>query len=135
MVAPTYEQVVRSFFALLTEGGVGPVSEKVIHADYASEEGLDFPSVHGPRVFDEEVAAYRALYKELRFEMKHAVLDGDVTIATFEARGISATETFINRAGKEEAKRLQADGVALVRIADGKIIGSRLFWPRKPLHP
>jgi hypothetical protein len=60
---------------------------------------------------------------------------GNTVVTVWQASGVATNEFFTNRRGQEENKSLQAEGVSLSKIVDGRIIESRLYWPRYPLFP
>ncbi len=84
----------------------------------------------GLETLKEEMKSYRETYSDLRFELERTFSEEDLVIATWQANGIVKGEFFINRAGQKVPVELDGtEGMSLSRIADGKIIENRLYWP------
>jgi ketosteroid isomerase-like protein len=59
----------------------------------------------------------------------------ETVVSMWRASGVANHEEFVNRRGETQKKELKAEGASLTRIADGKIIENRLYWPRYPFSP
>jgi ketosteroid isomerase-like protein len=110
-------------------------AKEVIHPDYHSTENITFASVRGLEVLTADMNFYREMYRDLRFTIDRMFTEGNTVVTSWRATGVAVHEFFTSRAGKEVNRELQAEGVSLSQIADGKIIESRLYWPRHPLFP
>jgi ketosteroid isomerase-like protein len=111
------------------------VAKEILHDDYSSSENITFATLRGLQVLAADIKFYREMYSNLNFQIKRMFIEADTVVAVWQASGVANNEEFINRKGESENKRLQAEGVSLTRIADGKIIESNFYWPRNPLFP
>ena len=82
-----------------------------------------------------DIKFYREKYSNLNFQIEQMFSHGNIVVTVWQASGVANNESFTNRRGEEENKSLQVEGVRLSKIAEGKIIESRLYWPRDPLSP
>ena len=90
----------------------------------------------GLAVLAADMKFYREMYSDLTFTIvKQMFTEGDTVVTVWRATGVATNEFFTDRSGEERNRELKAEGVSLSRIADGKLIGNNLYWPRHPLHP
>lgn len=129
------EALVRRLFEEVWNQDKMDVAEGIIHDDYRSSENITFASERGIRVLAADINFYREMYSDLNFQIERMFSQGDTVVAVWQASGVATNEFFTDRAGRERNKSLQAEGVSLSKIADGKIIESGLYWPRDPLFP
>ncbi len=130
------EGLVRRLFEEVWNQGNLSAAKEVVHEDYTSPKGpfwnetLGEMTEAGLESLKEEIKSYREIYSDLRFEIERTFSEKDLVIATWRAYGIVNDEFFINRAGQKVPVELNGtDGMSLSRIADGKIIENRLYWP------
>ena len=135
MTAQQSKALVRRLFEEVWNQGEMGGAKEFIHDDYSSAENITFASERGPKVLAAETKFYRDIYSDLNFKVGRMFTQGDTVVAVWEASGVANHEFFTSRSGKKVNKSLRAAGVSLSRIADGKIIESRLYWPRHPLFP
>jgi hypothetical protein len=81
---------------------------EIVDQQYSSIENQTFPSAPGPQIVAADLELYRSLYDGLNFKIKRMYTEGH----TIEAEGVSLTE-----------------------VRDGKIKAHRFLWPRDPLSP
>jgi predicted ester cyclase len=135
MSAKDQKALVRRMFDEVWNQNHLDVIGELIHDNYLSVEGVDFPFVQGPKIFAEEVASYRSEYSKLAFQIERMFVEGDTVVTTWNASGDSNRESFTDRKGDVVPRRLEAKGISLSKIADGKILSSILYWPRNLLFP
>ena len=78
---------------------------------------------------------YESLYDELTFHIDRMFTAGDTIVTIWKATGISKDVFFSNRKGETVPKSLEAEGVSLSQVKDGRITAHRFLWPRNPLFP
>lgn len=135
MSTHAHETLVRRLFEEVWNQGNLDAAKELLHEAYRSAENITFASLRGPDVLAADITFYRELYADLRFEIEQLFSHDDLVVAMWRASGIANHELFTDRGGEERHKALAAEGVSLSRIADGKIIESRMYWPRYPLLP
>ena len=135
MAAQQNKAIVSRLFEVVWNDNNMEAAKEIIHEDYSSSENITFASRRGLDVLAADMEFYRELYADLNFTIERMFTEGDTVVTIWRATGVASHETFINRQGKEVNKELRAEGVNLSRIADGKIIESRLYWPRHPFSP
>jgi len=113
-----------------------PAAANAIVADhYASIENRVFDSTPGPRIVAAELELYESLYHDLKFQPDRMFTADETIVTTWKATGISKDVFFSNRKGETVAKTLEAEGVSLSQVKDGRITAHRFLWPRNPLFP
>jgi len=138
------EALVRRLFEEVWNQGNMSAAKEIVHEDYTSPDGpfwITTPessggwpgrySEAGLETLEQEMESYRETYSDLRFEMERTFSEKNVVITTWRATGIVKGEFFTNRAGQELPVELGSKGMSWSRIADGKIIENRLYWPRR----
>jgi limonene-1,2-epoxide hydrolase len=129
------EAVVRRFFEEVWNKNDAKAADEIVHQNYRSIENQVFPSTPGPQIVAAELELFRSLYDQLNFQIERMFTDGDTIVTIWKASGISKEVTFFNRKGEEVPKTLEAVGVSLSEVKEGKIAANCLLWPRNPLHP
>jgi ketosteroid isomerase-like protein len=127
--------IVRQLFEKVWNKNDLETAKQIIHTSYRSAENIEFSSMRGLNVLEKDMKFYRERYANLKFEVERMFVEGDTVVTTWHASGIANDETFVNRRGETQNKELRADGASLTRMADGKIIENRLYWPRYPFFP
>jgi hypothetical protein len=135
MSAENDKALVRRFFEEVWNQNGVEVAKQIVQDNYSSIENVDFPSVPGPQIVAGEMKLYRSLYEGLSFKIERMFADANTVVTVWQASGTSKDETFVNRKGETVPKSLQAEGVSLTEVKDGKIAAHRFLWPRKPLFP
>jgi len=138
------EALVRRLFEEVWNQGNMSAAKEIVHEDYTSPDGpfwITTPessggwpgrySEAGLETLEQEMESYRETYSDLRFEIERTFSEKNVVITTWRATGIVKGEFFTNRAGRELPVELGSKGMCWSRIADGKIIENRLYWPRR----
>jgi hypothetical protein len=138
------EALVRRLFEEVWNQGNMSAAKEIVHEDYTSPDGpfwITTPessggwpgrySEAGLETLEQEMESYRETYSDLRFEIERTFSEKNVVITTWRATGIVKGEFFTNRAGLELPVELGSKGMSWSRIADGKIIENRLYWPRR----
>jgi hypothetical protein len=138
------EALVRRLFEEVWNQGNMSAAKEIVHEDYTSPDGpfwITTPessggwpgrySEAGLETLEQEMESYRETYSDLRFEIERTFSEKNVVITTWRATGIVKGEFFTNRAGQELPVELASKGMSWSRIADGKIIENRLYWPRR----
>jgi ketosteroid isomerase-like protein len=136
MSAEKNEALVRRLFEEVWNKGDLSAAKEVVHEDYTSPKGPFWDEARGEmteaglETLKEEMKSYRETYSDLRFELGRTFCEKDLVIATWRANGIVKGEFFTNRAGQKEPVELNGtEGMSMSRIADGKIVENRLYWP------
>lgn len=135
MSAENDKDLVRRFFEKVWNQNNVEAAKEMVHEHYSSIENLDFAFKPGPQIVAAETKFYRSLYDGLNFKIERMFTEGSTVVTVWQASGTSKDETFVNRKGETEPKRLQAEGVSLTEAKDGKIAAHRFLWPRSPLFP
>lgn len=135
MSAQQNKAMVRRLFEEVWNQDNMDVAKEILHSDYSSSENITFAFLRGLQVLAADINFYREMYSNLNFQIERMFTEGDTVVTVWRASGVANNEFFDNRKGERENKRLEAEGVSLSRIADGKIIESKLYWPRHPLTP
>jgi len=138
------EALVHRLFEEVWNQGNMSAAKEIVHEDYTSPDGpfwITTPessggwpgrySEAGLETLEQEMESYRETYSDLRFEIERTFSEKNVVITTWRATGIVKGEFFTNRAGRELPVELGSKGMSWSRIADGKIIENRLYWPRR----
>jgi hypothetical protein len=138
------EVLVRRLFEEVWNAGDLNAAREIVHQDYTSSDGpfwLSTPeagasnpgrySEAGLETLQEEIRSYRGTYSDLRFEIERTFSEKNVVITTCRATGIVKDQFITTRTGAEMPVELDSEGMSLSRIADGKIIENRLYWPRR----
>jgi hypothetical protein len=138
------EALVRRLFEEVWNQGNMSAAKEIVHEDYTSPDGpfwITTPESSGGwpgryaeaglETLEQEMESYRETYSDLRFEIERTFSEKNVVITTWRATGIVKGEFFTNRAGQELPVELGSKGMSWSRIADGKIIENRLYWPRR----
>ena len=129
------KMMVRRLFEKVWNQNDLETAKEIIHIDYSSVENIDFASIRGLTILQEDMKFYREMYSNLKFEIDRMFTHEDTVVSMWRASGVANHEEFVNRRGETQKKELKAEGASLTRIADGKIIENRLYWPRHPLFP
>ena len=129
------EAVVRRFFDEVWNRNDATAAKDIVHQNYESIENLVFSSTPGPDIVAAELELYASLYDQLKFQIDRIFTDGDTIVTIWKASGDSKTERFFNRKGESVPKSLEAVGVSLSEVKEGKVSAHRFLWPRSPLFP
>ena len=137
------EALVRRLFEEVWNQGNSNAAKEIVHQGYTSGDGpfwISTPeagalepgrySQAGLETLEEEIKSYRETYSDLRFEIERFFSEKNLIVATWHAKGIVNNEFIPTRTGAEIPLELDSEGMSLSRIADGKIIENRLYWPR-----
>jgi hypothetical protein len=127
--------IVRQLFEKVWNENDLETAKRIVHPSYRSAENIEFSSMRGLNVLEKDMKFYRERYAKLKFEIENMFTHGDTIVSMWHASGVANDETFVNRRGEIQNKELRADGASFTRIADGKIIENRLYWPRYPFSP
>lgn len=138
------EALVRRFFEEVWNQGNLSAAKEIVHENYTTPDGpfwIETPeggstspgrySEAGLETLEEELKSYQETYSELRFEFGRPFSEKNLVIATWRATGIVKDEFITSRGGREMPVELDSGGMSLSRIADGKILENRLYWPRQ----
>jgi ketosteroid isomerase-like protein len=128
-------EFVRRYFEVVWNADSAEAAKALVHDNYTSIENLVFASTPGPQIVAAEMQLYRSLYDGLNFKIERVFSEGNTIVTVWQASGTSKTETFVNRKGDPQAKTLEAEGVSLTEVKDGKIAAHRFLWPRRRLSP
>ena len=129
------KMMVRRLFEKVWNQNDLETAKEIIHIDYSSVENIDFASIRGLTILQEDMKFYREMYSNLKFEIDRMFTHEDTVVSMWRASGVANHEEFVNRRGETQKKELKAEEASLTRIADGKIIENRLYWPRYPFSP
>lgn len=127
--------MVRQLFEKVWNENDMKAANVIIHKDYSSSENITFSSLRGLQVVQADMKFYREKYSNLKFSVERMFTHGDSVVSFWRASGVANHAHFVARNGEKRKKELKADGMSLSRIADGKIIEHKLYWPRYPLFP
>jgi SnoaL-like polyketide cyclase len=127
--------LVRRLFEEVWNENNDDAANEIIDEHYSSIENLAFSSTPGPEIVAAEIEFYHSIYDGLQFTVQRTIGQGDTVVTIWQATGTSKDETFVNRAGKTKHKALQAEGVSLTQVKEGRITSHAFFWPRYPLFP
>ena len=138
------EALVRRLFEEIWNQDDLNAAKEIVSQDYTSADGPfwistpDAGAIHpgrysqaGLETLREEMKSYRETYSDLRFKIERMFSEKNLVITTWRAKGIVKDEFFTARGGGEFPVELDSEGMSLSRIADGKILENRLYWPRQ----
>ena len=135
MGAEAEKALVRRLFEDVWNQGNLEATSEIIDQHYSSIENQTFDSRPGPQIVAADLELYRSLYDGLNFSIQRMFTEGHTIVTIWTASGTSKVETFVDRSGHERPKSLEAEGVSLTEVQDGKITAHRFLWPRDPLFP
>jgi hypothetical protein len=135
MSASPNESMVRRLFEEVWNGQKMDVASTLIHDEYSSRENITFASFRGLKVLEADMKFYREMYADLTFEVGEMLSDGSTVVTSWKATGVANFELIHDRKGEVRKKALDAEGVSVSKLADGKIVEHTLYWPRYPLFP
>lgn len=135
MAAEAEKALVRRLFEDVWNQGNLQAAGEIVDQHYSSIENQTFPSTPGPQIVAADLELYRSLYDGLNFKIQRMFTEGDTIVTIWTASGTSKVETFVDRSGRERPRSLEADGVSLTEVREGKITAHRFLWPRDPLFP
>jgi hypothetical protein len=128
-------EIVRRLFEEVWNAGDPDAAKEIVGESYTSIENQTFPTLPGPEIVAAELALYQTLYTGLNFKVERMFSEGRTIVTVWQATGESTTETFETRGGETVPKSLEAEGVSLTEVTDGKVTAHRFLWPRYPLFP
>lgn len=128
-------ELVRRFFEVVWNANSAEAAKALVHEHYSSVENLVFDVTPGPQIVAAELNLYHSLYEQLHFKIERMFTEGKTIVTVWQASGKSKDETFINRKGDTVPRSLEAEGVSLTEVTDGKISAHRFLWPHKRLSP
>ena len=129
------QNLVRRFFEMVWSQNNAEAAKGIVSDQYSSTENQVFQSTPGPQIVAADMELYRSLYEGLNFKIERMFIDGNTVVTVWQASGTSKSSTFVNRVGNTVPRTLQAEGVSLTEVKDGKIVAHRFLWPRDPLFP
>jgi ketosteroid isomerase-like protein len=135
VAAEADKALVRRLFEDVWNLGNLEAAGEIVDQHYSSIENQTFTSTPGPQIVAADLELYRSLYDGLNFKIKQMFTEGHTIVTIWTASGTSKVETFVDRSGRERPKSLEAEGVSLTEVRDGKITAHRFLWPRDPLFP
>jgi hypothetical protein len=135
MSADAKQTLVRRFFEEVWNHSNLETAKEIVDNHFSSIENQAFPYQPGLEIVDADMKLYQSLYDGLNFQIERMFTEGDIVVTIWKATGVSKTKTFTNRAGKTVPKSLNAEGISLTEVKDGKITAHRFLWPRDALSP
>jgi hypothetical protein len=129
------QNLVHRFFEEVWNQNSVEAAKALVNEHYSSVENLVFDFTPGPQIVAAEMQLYHSLYEGLHFKIGRMFTEGKTIVTVWQASGKSKDETFINRKGDTVPRSLEAEGVSLTEVADGRISAHRFLWPHKRLSP
>jgi hypothetical protein len=129
------QNLVRRFFEKVWNQNNAEAAKGIVSDQYSSTENQIVRSTPGPQIVAAEIELYSSLYEGLSFKIERMFIDGNTVVTVWQASGTSKSSTFVDRVGNTVPRTLQAEGVSLTEVKDGKISAHRFLWPRDPLFP
>ena len=102
--------------------------EGIIHESYAQIDPAIPPTQGcGPAILCHQMLTYRSAFPALHFSIEETVTEGEKVVVSFTACGTHSGATdwlgIISSGLQVEAK-----GVSINHMVDGKIVASQLYW-------
>ena len=135
MSAQQNQELVRRLFEDVWNKNDLNAAKEIIHDEYQSFENITFATLRGLQVLTADMNFYRDVYADLNFKIDNMFSHGDLVVTVWQASGTARHKFFSDRLDRPTNFRLEAEGVSLSKVADGKIIENKLLWPRDPLSP
>jgi hypothetical protein len=135
VAAEADKALVRRLFEDVWNQGNLEAAGEIVDQHYSSIENQTFPSAPGPQIVAADLELYRSLYDGLNFKIQRMFTEVRTIVTIWTASGTSKVETFFDRSGRERPMSLEAEGVSLTEVREGKITAHRFLWPRDPLSP
>jgi steroid delta-isomerase-like uncharacterized protein len=101
------------------------IIDEVTSSDYVGHDPALPEPMRGREALKAQAAGYRAAFSDLRITVDQQIAEGEYVVTRWTGRGTHDGELFgISPTGKS----VEATGISIARIVDGKIVEDRTEW-------
>jgi steroid delta-isomerase-like uncharacterized protein len=119
MLLEENKQLVLRFHNDFTNAAIYEAADELIHPDGKLYCAGELQTTTGPEVFKQTLSAFKTAFPDITWQVTQMVAEGDTVVERVTARG-THMGTFLGLPAT--GKHVEFQGMAMIRIADGKII-------------